>query len=92
MAQEHFSQARNALERATLLAPNDAETHSDLGLVLMAQGQILEAKHTLRRAIHQQPDFAEAHYRLERVLAARNDAQHLMQSAQEILHTLFRRE
>ena len=58
----------------------------------MAQGKIQDAKKALRQAIRVQPDLAEAHHWLERVHAAKNDSPHLIQSAQHILHTLFRRE
>jgi len=92
MAQNHFLQAHEAFETATLLAPKDAESYSDLGLVLMAQGYHNEAESALRQTIDLQPDFAEAHYRLEPVRAAQDDAQQLIQSARRILHTLFRLE
>ena len=92
MAQEHFQQAQEAFETAINFPPPDAETFSDLGLAFMAQGSIDEAERALKNAIHLQPDFAEAHHRLERVRAARDNPHQLMQSAQHILHTLFRRE
>jgi len=92
IAQEHFQQAQEALETASHVSPHEAETFSDLGLTLMAQGHIHEAEKALKNAIDLQPDFAEAHHRLEQVRAARDNPHQLIQSAQHILHTLFRRE
>ncbi len=92
IAQDHFSQASNALATATRLDSNDASAYSDLGLALMAQGHIQKAEHALIQAIRLQPDLAEAHHRLERVRAAQDDSEQLIQSAQHILHVLFRRE
>lgn len=92
LAQEHFPQAEKALLQATQLEPNNPESHSDLALAFMAQGRIQEAKTALRKAIALQPDFSEAHHRLEQVRAARDDSKQLRESAQKILHTLFRRE
>jgi tetratricopeptide (TPR) repeat protein len=92
IAQEHFQRAQEAFETATHLLPNAAETFSDLGLPFMAQGHIHEAEKALKKAIELQPDFAKAHHRLEQVRAARDNPHKLIQSAQHILHTLFRRE
>ncbi|MDH5774632.1 MAG: tetratricopeptide repeat protein [Nitrospirota bacterium] len=92
IAQEHFQQAQEVLVTATHLSPHEVETFSDLGLACMAQGQSHEAEMALKNAIDLQPDFAEAHHRLEQVRAAQENPQQLMQLAQDILHTLFRRE
>jgi len=92
IAQEHFSQARDAFVTATQLDPNYADAYSDLGLALMAQGHIHEAENTLIHAIRLQPDLADAHFRLEHVRAAQDDAEQLIHSTQHILHVLFRRE
>jgi len=92
IAQEHFHRAQEALETATHIPPNDAETFSDLGLTFMAQGHRHEAETALKNAIERQPDFAEAHHRLEQVRASRDNPHQLIQSARNILQTLFRRE
>jgi tetratricopeptide (TPR) repeat protein len=92
IAQEHFQQARKALATAIRFDSNNPESHSDLGLVLMAQGHSKEAENALRQAINLQPDFAEAHHRLEQIRTAQDDSDQLIQSAQHILQTLFRRE
>ncbi len=92
LALKRFSQAQEALETATQLDQNNPEVQSDLGLTLMAQGLIQEAEKALKKAITLQPDFAEAHHRLEQVQAASTNPQALIQSAQDILRTLFRRE
>ena len=92
IAQNHFSQASDAFDSATRLDPNYADAHSDLGLALMAQGHIHKAENALIHAIRIQPDLADAHFRLERVRAAQDDAEQIIQSAQHILHVLFRRE
>ena len=92
IAQEHVQRAQEAFEIATHIAPTDAETHSDLGLAFMAQGHIHEAEKALKNAIKLQPDLAEAHHRLERVRAAGDNSQDLIQSARNILQTLFHRE
>ena len=92
MAQNHCFQASEAFATATILDSNNASIYSDLGLALMAQGKIEDAKKALKQAIRLQPDLAEAHHRLEEVRAAQDNPQHLIQSAQHILHALFRRE
>ena len=92
IAQGHFQRAQEALVTATRVSPYEAETFSDLGLTYMAQGQSHEAETALKNAIDLQPDLADAHHRLEQVQAARDHPQQLMESAQEILHMLFRRE
>jgi len=92
IAQGHFQRAQEALETATRVSPHEAETFSDLGLTYMAQGQSLEAEMALKNAIDLQPDFAEAHHRLEQVRTAHGNSEELIQSTQDMLHILFRRE
>ena len=58
----------------------------------MAQGHKVKAEKALKNAISLQPDLAEAHHRLERVRATGENSQELIQSARDILHTLFRRK
>jgi cytochrome c-type biogenesis protein CcmH/NrfG len=58
----------------------------------MAQGHGKEAEKAFKKSIALQPDFSEAHHRLEQVRGAQDDSEQLIQSAQHILHTLFRRE
>ncbi len=91
IAQEHFQQTQEALDTASHLSPSDAETFSDLGLAFMAQGHIDEAEKALKNEIELQPDFAEAHHRLEQVRAGQDSSGQLVQLAQDILQTLFRR-
>ena len=56
------------------------------------KGHIQKAENALIQAIRLQPDLAEAHHRLKRVRAAQDDSGQRIQSAQHILHVLFRRE
>ena len=69
----------------------DLVAWSETALVF-AEGKIEDAKKALKQAIRLQPDLAEAHHRLEEVRTASDNPQHLIQSAQHILQTLFRRE
>jgi len=92
IAQEHYHLAQEALVAATKFDSTNPEYFSDLGLALMAQGHSKEAEQALKQAIALQPDFAEAHHRLEQVHAAQDNSTQLVQSAQQTLQTLFRRE
>ncbi|MDT1878504.1 tetratricopeptide repeat protein, partial [Acinetobacter baumannii] len=49
--------------------PDDGETLSNLGLLLMRANRLDEAEITLRRALAQQPDNADAHNHLAITLA-----------------------
>ena len=92
IAQDDFEQARQALKNAVQLDPTQTEAYSDLALAFMAEGYSQKAQMALEEAISRQPDFAEAHDRLERVHTAGDDPERLIQSARQILETLFRRE
>src|ERR1700691_3079834 len=60
--------ALQALQRASQVLPNDAETHYYLGNVLQDRGQFREAVARQRRAVELKPDFAEAYDSLGSVL------------------------
>jgi tetratricopeptide (TPR) repeat protein len=51
-----------AMQKATLLMPDDAGAHSNLGNTLLGLGRIAEAVDSYRRALAIQPDLAVAHY------------------------------
>jgi tetratricopeptide (TPR) repeat protein len=53
--------ALQALQRASQVLPNDAETHYYLGNVLHDRGQFSAAVARQRRAVELKPDFAEAY-------------------------------
>jgi tetratricopeptide (TPR) repeat protein len=60
--------AVEALERATILLPNDAEAHSNLGNALLDLRRLREAAVSYRRALEIAPQFAEAHSNLGNAL------------------------
>ncbi len=62
------------LRRAAELAPDSAECHGNLGLVLAAAGHAVEAMAAYRRAVSIKPDFAEAHVNLGNGLRQAGDA------------------
>jgi tetratricopeptide (TPR) repeat protein len=53
--------ALEALQEATLLLPDDPETHSNLGNALLDLKRLPDAVACYRRALALNPDFAEAH-------------------------------
>ena len=57
-----------ALQNATKLAPNDAEVHNNLGMILQDRGQLDGAVASYRSALKIAPGFVEAHYNLGNVL------------------------
>ncbi len=60
--------ALEALEKATLLLPQDAETHSNLGNALLDLHRSRDAVDSYRRALKIAPDFADAHSNLGNAL------------------------
>lgn len=62
-------QALHGMAMAARFNPDDGETLSNLGLLLMRANRLDEAEITLRRALAQQPDNADAHNHLAITLA-----------------------
>jgi tetratricopeptide (TPR) repeat protein len=62
-------EAAQILQRALSLAPNDANSHNNLGVVLQARGQIEQAIGCFRNAIRIDPAFAQALTNLGNLLA-----------------------
>ncbi|HEX5363142.1 MAG TPA: tetratricopeptide repeat protein, partial [Gallionella sp.] len=60
--------AEPVLRRAMALAPQDASTHNNLGVVLRERGRQAESLICLRKAVQLSPKYAEAHYNLGTVL------------------------
>ncbi|MDP6173988.1 MAG: tetratricopeptide repeat protein, partial [Rhodospirillales bacterium] len=60
--------AKDLITRAAKMAPETAETHSNLGLVLKHQGDLDAAIIEFRAAIYHDPRMAEAHSNLGEVL------------------------
>jgi tetratricopeptide (TPR) repeat protein len=56
-----------ALERATILLPDDAGAHTNLGNALAQRGRLDDAAASYRRALALSPEFAEAHNNLGNV-------------------------
>jgi predicted O-linked N-acetylglucosamine transferase (SPINDLY family) len=57
-------EACQALERATALGGDQAETHNELGLARMDDGNLKAATVAFRRALSLRPDYMEAHNNL----------------------------
>ena len=57
-----------AMQKAVRLMPGDAETHSNLGLVLNDMNRLDEAEASYLRALQIKPDYAEAHSNLGTLL------------------------
>jgi tetratricopeptide (TPR) repeat protein len=60
--------ALEALDKAAMLLPGDAEAHSNLGNALLDLGRLKEAAASYRRALEIAPEFAEAHSNLGNAL------------------------
>ena len=58
------SEAVNANQTAVELSPQDAESHSNLGIMLQDLGELEKAEASYRQAIGLKPDYAEAHSNL----------------------------
>lgn len=66
---EHYDDARQAFERARDLAPADAQSHNDLGVVLRQMGDNALAEASFNNAIETDARYASAHYNLALCLA-----------------------
>jgi len=66
--------ALSALERCTVLVPDDVQLLADLGEAYEAGGRAGEAEAAYRRALERDPDYADLHARLARLLLRRNAA------------------
>ena len=53
--------ALSALKKATILLPQDAEAHNNLGVALRDRGQLNDALESFRRALAQNPRYADAY-------------------------------
>jgi len=53
-----------AMKKAAELLPNDAETHRNLGVMLVEFGLLKEAEESIRRALEIAPTYIDAHYTL----------------------------
>ena len=60
------------MQRAVELSPDDAESHSNLALVLQVLNRLEEAETHSRRAIKIKPDFSAAHNSLANTLSRQN--------------------
>jgi len=60
----HYVEAEDAYRKAIELAPDKADIHSNLALVLSDTSRFAEAEAAYRRALEIKPDFAEAHNNL----------------------------
>ncbi|MEO8331907.1 MAG: tetratricopeptide repeat protein [Gallionella sp.] len=60
--------ALEPMQKAALLAPGDADAHSNLGNTLRSLGKLDEAEASCRRALQIKPDFVEAHSNLGNTL------------------------
>jgi len=68
--QAQGKEALAALRKAATLLPDDAETHSNLGMACKDLGQLDKAAASFRRALALKPDYADAHYNLGNTLHA----------------------
>ncbi len=62
--------ALEALARAAILSPDDAEAHVNLGNAFLDLGRLPDAMASYRRALTIAPDYADAHTNLGNVLRA----------------------
>jgi Flp pilus assembly protein TadD len=73
-------------EKALALSPRSATAHYNLGVVLVAEGNVAAAEQHFREAITYAPYHFEAHMRLGQILSARGEAllaaPHLLRAAE----------
>jgi cytochrome c-type biogenesis protein CcmH/NrfG len=91
MGRFDLAAAAVALERATELEPDDAETFADLGLVRMAQGDVAAAEQALKRSIQLKPDYAEAHQLREQLAKAKGNREAVKEAGMARLKSVFDR-
>ncbi len=65
-----FEDAAVLLRQATEAAPEYAEAHNSLGLLLLETGRTAEARGALERAVSLRPDYANAHTNLGNAMSA----------------------
>lgn len=65
--------AKRALGKAVELAPEDPQTHLNLGAVLLSLDELEEAERHLEAALRLRSDYAEAHHNLARIAEQRGD-------------------
>jgi tetratricopeptide (TPR) repeat protein len=65
------SKAREQLEEALRIYPDDIEAHNNLGVAFADTGQLTEAMEQDEAALRLKPDYAEAHNNLGETLAGR---------------------
>lgn len=65
----NYPLAESPLRRASLLKPDDAHTWNNLGLVLLAKGNLREARDSFRIAVRNDPQHEQARSNLEALTA-----------------------
>ncbi|MEY3787792.1 MAG: hypothetical protein RIQ94_296 [Pseudomonadota bacterium] len=65
---ERSAEALLPMMMTVILAPDDAEAHSNLGQYFKAMGRIEEAEVSCRRALEIDPEFIQAHHNLSSIL------------------------
>jgi len=84
---QHWAQAVDALQRAVLAEPGDADAHYWLGAAMVRLQQPQQAEAAFRAAVERRPEFAEAWCHLGNVLAdrgLRDDAGRCLERALQI--------
>jgi predicted O-linked N-acetylglucosamine transferase (SPINDLY family) len=66
------AQALEALQKAAVLCPGNAEVHYNLGVCFKAQGLTRDAEDSYRKALAIKPEFAAAHSNLGNILMERD--------------------
>jgi len=65
---ERSAEALLPMMMTVMLAPEDAEAHSNLGQYFKAMGRFEEAEASCRRAVEIDPEFIQAHHNLSSIL------------------------
>lgn len=82
MDQGHFKEAVDAFRRIVAMAPDDANSRTNLGVALAQSGNVQEATTQLQEALRLAPDDAHAHYSLAAVLIATGSEQQAIEQLQ----------